>query len=65
FWPWIAALGLTVASFIMPAARVQQAWALPFYTSIAIPLAVLALLFQYAFQTLPPEEQTNFATERS
>ncbi|MFI5069654.1 MAG: glycosyltransferase family 87 protein [Terriglobales bacterium] len=65
FWPWIAAFGLTVASFILPAARVQQAWAFPFYTSIAIPLAVLALLFQYAFQTLPPEEQTNFATERS
>jgi hypothetical protein len=52
-WPWAAALGLTIASFILPAARVQQAWALPFYTSIAIPFAVLGLLIQYAFQILP------------
>ncbi len=65
FWPWIAALGLTVASFILPASRVQQAWAIPFYTSIAIPLAVLALLFQYAFQILRSGEQTKFASERS
>jgi hypothetical protein len=53
FWPWIAALGLTIASFILLAARVQQAWALPFYTSIAIPFAVLGLLMQYALQILP------------
>ena len=52
-WPWAAALGLTIASFILPAARVQQAWALPFYTSIAIPFAVFGLLIQYAFQILP------------
>ncbi len=65
FWPWIAALVLTVASFILPASRVQQAWALPFYTSIAIPLAVLALLFQYAFQILRAGEQTKVASERS
>jgi hypothetical protein len=52
-WPWAAALGLTIASFILPAARVQQAWALPFYTSMAIPFAVLGLLIQYAFQILP------------
>jgi len=52
-WPWAAALGLTIASFILPAARVQQAWALPFYTSMAIPFAVIGLLIQYAFQILP------------
>ncbi|MGH9528718.1 MAG: glycosyltransferase 87 family protein [Terriglobales bacterium] len=52
FWSWIAAVGLTLASFVLPPARVQQAWAIPFYTSIATPLAVLGLLFQYAFQAL-------------
>lgn len=56
FWPWVASLGLTIASFILPAARVQQAWTLPFYTSIATPLAVLGLLFQYAFQVLPSSQ---------
>jgi hypothetical protein len=59
FWPWIAAVGLTIASFILPASRVQQAWALPFYTSLAIPLAVLGLLFQYAFQILPPKDDPH------
>jgi hypothetical protein len=53
FWPWFAAVGLTVASFILPSARVQQAWALPFYTGLAMPLAVLGLLFQQAFQISP------------
>ena len=64
FWPWIAALGLTVASFILPASRIQQAWALPFYTSIAIPLAVLGLLFQYAFQILRSERHFALIAER-
>ena len=63
FWPWLAAIGLTVASFILPAPRVQQAWALPFYTSIAIPLAVLGLLFQYAFQILRSERHSALISE--
>jgi hypothetical protein len=64
FWPWVAAVGLTIASFILPASRVQQAWALPFYTSLAIPLAVLGLLFQYAFQILPPKHDGALASEQ-
>ncbi len=52
FWPWVAALGLTIASFLLPPERVQQAWALPFYTSLATPLAILGLMFQYALQLL-------------
>ncbi len=62
-WPWIAAVGLTVASFILPASRVQQAWAIPFYTSIATPLAVLGPLFLYAFQ-LPPSAHSLPVTAR-
>jgi hypothetical protein len=64
FWPWIAALGLTVASFVLPSARIQQAWALPFYTSLAMPLAVLGLLFQYAFQILPSGPSPALAPDR-
>ena len=40
-WPWLATLCLSIAAFILPAKFVQQAWALPLYTSLGIPLAVL------------------------
>lgn len=43
-WPWIAAISLTAASRFVPATRLQEAWAAPLYTSLGIPLAVLALL---------------------
>ncbi len=64
FWPWVAALGLTISSFLLPAARVQQFWPLPFYTSMAIPLAVLGLLFQYAFQLPPSGRHSQLPSER-
>jgi hypothetical protein len=41
FWPWLATLSLSIAALILPARLVQQAWALPLYTSLGIPLAVL------------------------
>jgi hypothetical protein len=44
FWPWFAAAGLSLASCFVPAAAVQKAWALPLYTSLAIPPAVVVLL---------------------
>jgi hypothetical protein len=44
FWPWLATLGLTAASFFLPAERVQNAWAVPLWSSLAIPVAVLVLL---------------------
>jgi hypothetical protein len=43
-WPWLAATGLTVASLCLPAELVQEGWALPVWTSLVIPLAVVALL---------------------
>jgi hypothetical protein len=43
-WPWLAAFGLCVASLFLPAESVQKAWALPLYTNVAIPVAVLGLL---------------------
>ncbi|MGH9498324.1 MAG: glycosyltransferase family 87 protein [Terriglobales bacterium] len=43
-WPWVAALGLSVASIFVPSASVQTAWLLPLYTNMVMPLAVLGLL---------------------
>jgi len=44
FWSWFAALGIAVASLFSSAEAVQHAWRVPLYTSIAIPLAVFALM---------------------
>jgi hypothetical protein len=44
FWPWLAAMALLAASIFLPAESVQRGWVLPLYTSVAIPVAVLALL---------------------
>ncbi len=43
FWPWVASLGLMLASLFLPASSVQRAWAMPLYTSLVIPLVVLGL----------------------
>jgi len=44
FWPWFVAAGLVVSQLFLPGPAVQRAWALPLYTSFAIPIMVLALL---------------------
>ncbi len=43
-WPWLAAFVLFVASVLVPVAFLQKGWALPLYTNLAIPVAVLGLL---------------------
>ena len=43
-WPWAVAAGLTVASTFLPAERVQDAWAVPLWTMLAIPVSGLVLL---------------------
>jgi len=43
FWPWIAAAGLMIANFFLPQTTVLNAWKLPIYTSLAVPITVLAL----------------------
>ena len=43
-WPWLAATGLLVARAVLPVSTLRQAWSAPLYTSLAIPLSVLALL---------------------
>ena len=43
-WPWLASVALTLASFFLPAKRIQTAWAVPLWTSFATPVVVLVLL---------------------
>jgi hypothetical protein len=44
FWPWLAALALTVASFVLPGHSVKQAWVMPLWTILYVPFTVLLLL---------------------
>ena len=43
-WPWLWAVALTGASLFLPSESVQKAWAVPVYTSVVIPIAVVAVL---------------------
>ena len=43
-WPWLAAGALAVALVFLPGPVVEKAWTLPLYTSLAIPVTVLAVL---------------------
>ena len=52
FWPWLASCGLMAASLFLPANSVQRAWTLPLYTSLGIPLVVLALFAACAIDRL-------------
>ncbi len=44
FWPWLVALVLTIAGLLLPSATVQKAWAVPLWTSLAIPPLIAVLL---------------------
>jgi len=56
FWPWLAAFALALASIILPEASVQEAWALPIYSSIATSIAVF-LMVAYVFRECLPKAQ--------
>lgn len=43
-WPWLAALGLEMASVFLPSVEVQREWWLPLYTSVRIPIPSACLL---------------------
>lgn len=43
-WPWFAAGALAVALAILPSHLVEQAWPLPLYTTLAIPVTTVATL---------------------
>ena len=56
FWPWLAALAITLAALFVPAEALQRAWTLPLYTSLAIPLAMFVLV-AYVFNELRQARQ--------
>jgi hypothetical protein len=43
-WPWLAALTLATASFVLPSASVQRTWSAPLWSSMMTPVVVLLLL---------------------
>lgn len=43
-WPWLAAGALAVSLLFLPGQAVEQAWPLPLYTSLAIPVTTVATL---------------------
>ncbi len=44
FWPWLAAIAITLAAPFVFTSELQRAWAVPIYTSLAIPLVTFALV---------------------
>jgi Glycosyltransferase family 87 len=48
-WPWMVSLGLMLASLFLTPATIERAWALPLWSSPAIPIAILGpLAFQFS-----------------
>ena len=43
-WPWVSSIALAIASAVLPAVSVQKAWAVPLWTSLAIPPMILAVV---------------------
>ena len=43
-WPWVAALGLDLASLLLSPAAIQQGWSLPLTSSFKFPIPVVCLL---------------------
>ncbi len=50
FWPWIASMALAGLSFVLSQQTVERGWAMPFWTSMLIPLGVAAMMLVLAGQ---------------
>lgn len=59
FWSWLAALGLMVASAVLPEASVQRVWAVPLWSSLGVPLVVFALLVLCMIDSTKPERTSS------
>jgi hypothetical protein len=62
FWPWISSTALAGLSFVLPRETVEQAWAIPFWTVLQIPMGVTALMLAHYYQrtnTAPAEPGTS------
>ena len=49
-WPWISSVALAALSFFWPEETIGRAWAVPFWTSLLIPVGVAALMLVNAEQ---------------
>jgi hypothetical protein len=49
-WPWVTSIWLAALSFLLPQERVEVYWAVPFWTSLLIPVGVAALMLVNAAQ---------------
>ncbi len=61
-WPWAASMVLAGLSFVLPLPIVERGWAVPFWTVIQIPVAVVALMLVHYYQTAfkaPPEPRPS------
>jgi hypothetical protein len=58
-WQWAASLGLAMAALFLPAHTVQEGWAIPLWTSIGIPLAILPLIFTAVADVLRNQQATK------
>jgi hypothetical protein len=59
FWPWLVAFVLTLAALLLPSTTIQKAWAVPLWTSLAIPPLITVLLVAL----LIPHSSDNFMPE--
>jgi hypothetical protein len=50
-WPWISSITLAGLSFILRPETVERGWALPFWTTLQIPLAVAGLMLLHYYQS--------------
>jgi hypothetical protein len=51
-WPWLASLAFVLGAIFSPMTSLRRAWALPLYSSLGIPLAVLSLVMLYALELM-------------
>ena len=58
-WAWAAALGLTVASLWLRPDTLERGWAIPLYTTLAIPIVVLIPLGSLLQAAWPAESNTS------
>ncbi len=42
-WPWVTCIVLAGLSFLLPAATIESAWAIPFWTALLLPVSVAGL----------------------
>jgi hypothetical protein len=49
-WPWVASIVLSGLSLVMPRELVERAWAVPFWSVLPLPLAVVGMLLIANYQ---------------